>query len=139
MLKVAGVSIPKLKSMVRVPLAKVALKPRPQAGLRPILLPPHSVNHSAPSGPAVMSARPLPVAGAGYSVATPVVVIRPMLSPAYSVNHSAPSGPAAIPEGSDCAAGYSVTAPLVVMRPILPVSYSVNHSALSGPAVMLVG
>src|SRR6266849_4221522 len=48
-----------------------------------------SVNQSAPSGPVVMPAGPLPAFGSGNSVITPSVVMRPIWS-GGSVNHSAP-------------------------------------------------
>jgi len=73
----------------------------PAVVIRPILLLGYvfSVNHSAPSGPAVMKFG-LPLAlGIGYSVMAPVVAIRPMLLPICSTNHSAPSEPTAIPAG----------------------------------------
>jgi hypothetical protein len=65
----------------------------------PILLPLLSVNHSAPSGPAVMPYGPLLLVGIGNSVIVPAVVIRPILLLFNSVNHSAPSGPAVIIQG----------------------------------------
>src|SRR5256885_6325793 len=60
---------------------------------RPILLVFASVNHSAPSGPAVMPYGPLLAVGIGNSVTTPPVVMRPILPPKYSANHRAPSDP----------------------------------------------
>lgn len=73
-----------------------------------------SVNHSAPSGPAVIRLGWLLGVGMLHSLITPAVVMRPMLLPFVSVNHSAPSGPAVIPSGSywlsigvlrDCSSG----------------------------------
>ena len=71
------------------------------AGMRPILLEPHSVNHSAPSGPSVIPSGSALAVGTGYSVIVPVVVIWPILSVPHSVNHSEllPAGPGAIPTG----------------------------------------
>ena len=71
----------------------------PAVVIRPIL-PPFSVNESAPSGPAVIPVGPLFGVGKGYSVKLPDVVTRPILLPLSSVNHSAPSGPAVISSGS---------------------------------------
>ena len=71
----------------------------PAVVMRPILLPLNSVNHSAPSGPAVMPKGSLPAVGIGNSVITPAVVMRPILLALRSVNHSAPSGPAVMPAG----------------------------------------
>src|SRR5580658_3873807 len=51
---IAVVSIPRLKFIVSVPLAKLALRPRPHAGARAMLLPSNSVNHNSLSGPAVI-------------------------------------------------------------------------------------
>ena len=65
--------------------------------MRPTLFAPVSVNHSAPSGPAVIPWGEEFAVGIGNSVRTPAVVRRPILFP--SVNQSAPSGPAAIPSG----------------------------------------
>lgn len=112
----------------------------PAVVIRPILLPLPSVNHNAPSGPAVMPAGELFAVGTGYSVITPAVVIRPILPP-FSVNQSAPSGPAVIPVGPlfGVGKGYSVKLPDVVTRPILLPLSSVNHSAPSGPAVISSG
>src|SRR3972149_3512757 len=46
--------------------------------IRPILFAPFSLNHRAPSGPAVMAPGPLPAVGRANSVMTPAVVIRPI-------------------------------------------------------------
>ena len=73
--------------------------------MRPILLAPFSMNHSAPSGPAVMPMGELPAVGIGNSVTTPAVVMRPILLATCSVNHSAPSGPAVMPPGLLLAVG----------------------------------
>src|SRR5450631_814036 len=119
----------------------------PVVAIRPILLPepgteldPVSVNHSAPSGPAVMKkGKPLAV-GRLNSVTTPAVVMRPILLVPSSANHSAPCGPAVMPMGKLLSGSMnSVKVPVVVIRPICMRSFSVNHSAPSGPAVMPVG
>ena len=49
--------------------------------IRPILLPPNSVNQRLPSGPAAMPAGSLLAVGTVNSVMTPAVVIRPILLP----------------------------------------------------------
>ena len=86
----------------------------PAVVIRPIFggLAANSVNHSAPSGPAVISSGPLGFVGSGYSVIVPPVVIRPILWPFSSVNHRAPSGPTVIPAGrlTGVGTGNSVTA-----------------------------
>src|SRR6266853_1428943 len=101
----------------------------------------HSVNHRAPSGPAVMPwGKPLVPLGVGIgnSVITPAVVMRPILLAFCSVNHRAPSGPVVMIWGSLLAVGIgnSVITPAVVMRPILLALCSINHSEPSGPVVM---
>src|SRR5579871_2497221 len=91
----------------------------PEVVIRPNLPVPLSVNHSAPSGPVVMSHGPLYDAGTGYAVIAPDVVILPILPELVSVNQSAPSGPAVMPVSPMVAAGamgYSVIVPPVVMR-----------------------
>ena len=92
----------------------------PSVVMRPILLPLSSVNHSAPSGPAVMPYGMLSAPGSAYSVISPAVVIRPILLPLDSVNHSAPSGPAvrSARNASGVGSGYSVSWPSWVSRPI---------------------
>ena len=101
-----------------------------------------SVNHIAPSGPAVMYAAP-PAFGLKplNSVITPAVVIRPILSGRNSVNQRFSSGPAAIPYGLLLAVGTgnSVMTPAVVIRPMLLPNHSVNHRFPSGPRVMADG
>jgi len=73
----------------------------PDVVIRPILLPPYSVNHNAPSDPGAMPSGKPKAVGKVYSVTLVAAVgMRPILSPLYSVNHSAPSGPVVIPEGS---------------------------------------
>src|SRR5580658_1012617 len=101
---------------------------RPRLGLFEL------VNHSAPSGPAVMLCG-LKLDVTGNCVIVPLAAIRPMASlTAPSVNHMAPSGPSVIPEQqpeSGLGRGYSVTTPAVVIRPMA--FASVNQSAPSGP------
>ena len=86
--------------------------------IRPIeLLVPLLVNHSAPSGPAVIPVgltMPVPVEA---MVTVPEVVIRPIepvpyWPPAWLVNHSAPSGPAVIPNGSSIGTGMPLPLPV---------------------------
>ena len=72
----------------------------PPVVIRPILLPSDSVNHSAPSGPAVMLYGAASVVGIVNSEKVPPVVIRPILLAVVSANHSAPSGPVVMPHGS---------------------------------------
>ena len=71
--------------------------------MRPILLAPVSVNHSAPSGPSAIPEGPLPV-GPNSVIGIPTVGIRPIMFAPNFVNHSAPPE-AAMPEGSLPAAG----------------------------------
>ena len=114
----------------------------PAVVICPILLPTASVNHSAPSGPAVMPLGCCSPWGRVNSVMTPAVVIRPILLPVDSVNHSAPSGPAVMARGALVAVGMANSCddarsgdpPDLVARCV-----SVNHSAPSGPAVMPMG
>ena len=71
----------------------------PEVVIFPILNSIRSVNHSAPSGPAVIPDGQLLGVGTGNSVTVPEVVMRPILLPFPSANHKAPSEPAAIPAG----------------------------------------
>src|SRR6266545_1983522 len=107
----------------------------PVVVIRPICLLPNSVNHSAPSGPAVMPRGELLRLGMANSVTLPPVVIRPIWLRLDSVNHSAPSGPVVMPRGPLLALGMgnSVMTPPVVIRPIWSLPNSVNQSAPSGP------
>src|ERR1700730_5989839 len=61
--------------------------------IRPILLAPNSVNHSAPSGPATIPKGWLDGDGRAKDETKPAVVIRPIAFPLFLVNHRAPSGP----------------------------------------------
>src|SRR3984885_12744155 len=107
--------------------------------MRPTLLPVYSTNHSAPSGPAVISHGSLATVGMGNSLKIPSVVIRPILLTlvANSVNHSAPSGPTPSPDGilPRDGVGHSARRPLVVVRPILLFQFSVIHRLPSGPGM----
>src|SRR5207247_1675470 len=107
----------------------------PAVVIRPILLL-KSVNHNAPSHPAVM-AKGWPGLLTVNSVMSPEVVMRPIWLAVYSVNHSAPSGPAMIFEGRliGVRRGYSSRTPALLIRPILLPEYSANHIAPSGPGV----
>jgi hypothetical protein len=123
----------------------------PAGVIRPLLLPPRSVNQRLPSKPVVIDFGSLgnskgPDANEIPSenwVTSPVGVIRPIppvgmsppppanVPPCASVNHRSPSTPTVIPPGptplprSDT--GNSVTVPVGVMRPIrLPLN-SVNQ------------
>src|ERR1700682_4000689 len=70
----------------------------PEVVTRPIR-PGSSVNHNAPSGPAVIPRAKLPTLRKGNSASTPEGEIRPTRSPCSSTNHAFPSGPAVIPAG----------------------------------------
>ena len=60
----------------------------------PIWLADCSVNHSMPSGPAVMSPGLLPAVGIGYAFTVPVVGSTDRITLSTpSVNHASPSGP----------------------------------------------
>src|SRR5207253_2620637 len=135
----------------------------PAVVMRPIWSAPASVNQSAPSGPAAMSAGAAPaVMPVPNSVSTPAagtapprpappyaahqtppaVVIRPIWSAPLSVNHKAPSGPAAMPTGpavGPVGVPNSVRTPAVVMAPTWPELNCVNQSRPSGPAAMPSG
>ena len=109
--------------------------------IRPILLPLYSVNHSAPSGPAVM---PGPAAGRGDREFgdraggrdPPDLVAAGFGEPQRAVR---PRRDAQWVATARQGCVYSVITPAVVIRPILLPAYSVNHSAPSGPAVMSDG
>src|SRR2546421_11022104 len=101
----------------------------PVGVMRPMLLP-IWVNHTLPSGPAVMSSgSPLRI---GNSVICPPGVILPIfasLLEGSSVNHRLPSGPAAILTGLALGVGigYWVILPLDVILPILFPPCSTNQ------------
>src|SRR5205823_12043594 len=61
---------------------------------RPILFTADSVNHIAPSGPAVMPKDWLLAVGIGNSVIVPPCVMRAILFASTSTNQTLPSGPA---------------------------------------------
>src|SRR5216683_2994624 len=103
------------------------------------------MNQRLPSGPTVMTVRPLAEVGTGNSVIVPLGVIRPIWFPMVSVNQRLPSGPAMMPIGPavlpskplvPVGRGNSLMLPSGVMRPILFPWYSVNQRLSSGPAVM---
>lgn len=97
------------------------------------------MNHSAPSGPAVMPNGALPPANSN-SDSSPDMVMRPMRSSPLRVNHIAPSGPAVITDGRDCGAtAYRVTPPSAAIRAISPECTSVTHMAPSRPAASAYG
>jgi hypothetical protein len=108
----------------------------PDVVIRPIA-PLRSVNHRAPSGPAVMASAPPLGSGTGNAVITPAVVMRPILLLVPSkVNHRAPSGPATMPRGVPLAellieagSGYSVKtcAPTLVIHPNSPIAAAASE------------
>ena len=67
--------------------------------IRPIWLPPYSVNQRLPSGPAVIPSGSLLAVGTGELGDDAGRVIRPILLPSDSVNQRLPSGPAVMPSG----------------------------------------
>jgi hypothetical protein len=75
----------------------------------------YSLNHMAPYGPAVISARRFPLGGAGNSVTAPAVLTRAM-RPLTSVYQRFPSGPAATQIGLEDN-GNQLKTPAVVKRP----------------------
>ncbi|MFC7640094.1 hypothetical protein ACFQX6_02890 [Streptosporangium lutulentum] len=75
----------------------------PSVVMRPIWLALVSVNHSAPSGPAVIPNGPDSGVGREKEPMSPPVVIRPISWFRYWVNHSASSGPAVMIVGPDAA------------------------------------
>src|SRR5262245_55930850 len=101
------------------------------------------VNHTLPSGPAVMNTGEVPgVIPAENWVTTPAGVIRPILFPGTSVNQRLPSGPRVIPAGALLGvmpAENSVITPAGVIRPIRLLLASVNQRLPSGPAVISPG
>src|SRR5882757_7698185 len=110
---------------------------------RPIRSPIVSVNHTLPSGPAVIPWSLLwaliPLLN---SVTVPLGVIRPIRWWSSSVNHRLPSEPAAIPTGLLSVVIRplnSVMAPLGVIRPIRSLDCSVNHTLPSRPVVIPKG
>src|SRR5215469_1250643 len=118
----------------------------PSGVILPILLPSRSVNHTFPSGPAVISHGADRGVGTANSVIWPVVgSMRPTLLPGISVNHRFPSGPAVITRGCPPAVtGNSVTAPVDgTSRATAPVGdavrRSVNHTSPSEPTATEVG
>src|SRR5258708_24309761 len=84
----------------------------PMVVMRPIEPVPYAlvspVNHSAPSGPDMMSWGLIPIKAAGNSAIPPTVVC-PILLAADSVNHSVPSGPVVMPVGPLLAVGTGIS------------------------------
>ncbi len=114
----------------------------PDVVIRPIPPADCSVNHRAPSDPAVMPMGMIELYPSEYSVTTPEVVIRAIALPFVSVNQTAPSGPAVMPLGKPPrpgGRGYSVKTPAVLIRPTRLWPPSVNHSAPSDPAAIQRG
>src|SRR5215469_11696081 len=118
----------------------------PSGVILPILLPSRSVNHTFPSGPAVISHGADRGVGTANSVIWPVVgSMRPTRLPGISVNHRFPSGPAVITRGCPPeVTGYSVTAPVAaISRAMAPavdaVRRSVNQTLPSDPTATEVG
>ena len=98
--------------------------------IRPTLLVLDSVNHSAPSGPGVMSAANASGVGSGYSVTLPSTPRRPIALPRDSVNHSAPSEPSAMSLGkAPGVTGYDVCEPSRPSLTIDDASRLETHSA----------
>ena len=118
----------------------------PDIVILPMRLASLSVNHIAPSGPAVIREGNEPAAGSGKVVTTPAGVIRVMASIWGLAIQTFPSGPAAspLPNAAE-SSGNSVTSPDVVMRPIRSATdsptgpCSLNQRAPSGPAAMFQG
>ena len=111
----------------------------PVAVIRPMVSLPALVNHTAPSGPAVMPMGSEMLACPKLDT-VPVVVIRPMVSLPWLVNHRRPSGPTARPAGSSMDSWANVvTAPAGVIRPMLFPARLVNHRFPSGPVTMASG
>src|SRR5580658_2548303 len=92
-----------------------------------------SLNHSAPSGPAMIDVGMLPLGGPGKSVTTPEVVTRAMW-PLSSRNQRLPSGPA-VTHVEPSGIGNQLKTPAVVRRPAYGASLA-NQSAPSDPVVI---
>jgi hypothetical protein len=85
--------------------------------MRPIESLVRLVNHTPPSGPAVIPCGPDTV-GAVKLVTTPVGVTWPMVLVVSLANHRLPSGPATMPRGPWMLASvYAVTTPVGVTLP----------------------
>ena len=100
-----------------------------------------SVNHKAPSGPAVICCGELPaLRPAENSVIFPSASIRPIRRPSACVNHMPLSGPAVMPIGLlPGRSSNSTIAPVMLMRPIRWPVCSVNHMLPSGPLAIRCG
>src|SRR5262245_46692232 len=115
---------------------------------RPTWPAPGSVNHSAPSGPAVISHGDAPAVGMACSVNLPPVVTRPTLLVSCSTNHMAPSGPGVTERGLAPRVGTLnrvALPPEGLIRPITPwlrvspgggAFSPVNQTLPSGPAAV---
>src|SRR5882762_9501744 len=103
--------------------------------MRPTVPVLNSVNHSAPSGPVVITLGKLLAVGIRKSVATPAVVMRPiLLAPEPgSLNHNAPSGPVVMLPGNlpAVAVANSAITPSGVHRPTVLGGPAVDHRAPS--------
>lgn len=94
-----------------------------------------SVNHIAPSGPAVIPYGPHS-GGSATEVAVPSVAIRPMRWSCRRLNQSAPSGPEVMTAGAQPGPRSKTLVPPGI-RAIWPLWTRVTHTAPSGPAVAL--
>ena len=103
--------------------------------MEPMRFPPHSVNHIAPSPPAVMPCGRPARSGSGNSTIAPSGVIRPTWPAAISTNQTAPSWPVATPTGAAASvgSGCTVTAPSMPIRPIALAWFRANHIPPSAP------
>jgi hypothetical protein len=68
----------------------------PAVVIRAILLPVHSQNQIAPSGPSVIPLGPPPGVGTAYSMIDPEGISRPMLLATASPNQRSPYNPSVI-------------------------------------------
>ena len=129
----------------------------PAVVIRPIRLPPASVNQRLPSGPVVIAmgvgnwlVLAAGIANSWIELLGLLGLIRPIWLPRASVNQRLPSGPAVIPTGpvvvvlaalgeEGVGSANSVMMPAVVIRPIWLPSDSVNQRLPSGPAAIPAG
>ena len=77
----------------------------PSVVTRPIRPDPCSVNHTAPSGPAVIAVGSDAKASAVVGPNVPSVAREPTESVPRALNHNAPSGPVAMPKGEEPSTG----------------------------------
>src|SRR5260370_34967132 len=106
---------------------------------RAIWLVASSTNHSAPSGPIVITVGLLPAVGTWNSAISPVVVMRPMRLLAGSVNHNAPSGPVVMLGGALDGIRNSETEPAGAVPTISLEAGAVDHSAPAAAPGMPTG